>query len=589
MRVGWLTGPCVLLAAATLFSSGCTSPREYVRNGFKVGPNYGKPPAPVESKWIDTGDARLKSRTPENVEWWTALNDPVLNDLVKRAYRDNLTVRQAAYRVLEFQAQRAIAAGNLFPQTQQATAGFTSNAISGATASVQNFAGLAGATGAAGVPAATGFGLMRFSNNFDVGFNLNWELDFWGRLRRAIESADATLDASIEDYDNALVTLIGNVATTYVNVRTFQERLRLARENLDLQEKTFKIVKAQFELGAKNKVDLDQALTNLAQVESLIPQLEIGERQAENQLCILLGIPPQDVQAILGTAPIPKPEPELIVGIPADLLRRRPDVLSAERLAAAQSAQIGIAQAEFYPHIAITGNISWQAARFQDLFSSRALAGSVGPSFQWNILNYGRLVNGVRVQDARFQQLVTSYQSVVLKAEGEAENGIIAYLRSHQIVNALKKGVDASKDGAEIGDIQYKNGKIPFVTLALLQQNLVTQQDQYATAQGNLVLGLIQTYQALGGGWQIRLQQPNAMANGAALPAPANLPPADDKMPPQSRRLVPNQGLGGALASEPPAADVSPPRVVPLALRRAECTLSDPHTGRSLRVVGRLS
>ena len=274
-----------------------------------------------------------------------------------------------------------------------------------------------------------------------------WELDFWGRLRRAIESADATLDASIEDYDNALVTLIGNVATTYVNVRTFQERIRLARENLDLQEKTFKIVKAQFELGSKNKVDLDQALTNLAQVEALIPQLEIGERQAANQLCILLGIPPQDVQALSGPRRSRRS---------TGLGRRhsRGPLAAPARCASAPSAgrrperQIGIAQAEFYPYISITGTISWQAARFQDLFSSRALAGSVGPAFQWNILNYGRLVNGVRVQDARFQQLVTSYQSVVLKAEGEAENGIIAYLRSHQVVRALFKGVEASKDGA---------------------------------------------------------------------------------------------------------------------------------------------
>lgn len=557
--IAWHTRMGALLAAATLLCCGCTSPREYIRNGFKVGPNFAKPPAPVEQKWIDTGNERLKSRTPENVEWWTALNDPVLNDLVRRAYRDNLTVRQAAYRVLEFRAQRAITAGNLFPQTQQANGGFTSNAISAATASFANF-GAAPAT-----PGAPAFGFARFFNTWDTGFNLSWELDFWGRLRRAIESADATLDASIEDYDNALVTLIGNVATSYVNVRTFQERLRLARENLDLQEKTFKIVKAQFELGSKNKVDLDQALTNLAQVESLIPQLEIGERQAANGLCILLGIPPQDMQAILGTGPIPKVAPELVVGIPADLVRRRPDVLSAERQAAAQSAQIGIAQAQFYPIIAVTGNISWQAERFQDLFGSKALAGSVGPSFQWNILNYGRLVNGVRVQDARFQQLVTAYQSVVLKAEGEAENGIIAYLRSHEVVKALAKGVQASKDGAEIGDIQYKNGKIPFVSLALLQQNLVSQQDNYATAQGNVVLGLIQTYQALGGGWQIRLQPPSAPASDGAAPGVPNGGPIDNKMLPQARRLVPNQGLAGAVDTEPPLTDSTPPRVLPLA------------------------
>src|SRR5205807_1136226 len=173
------------------------------------------------------------------------------------------------------------------------------------------------------------------------GFNLAWELDFWGRLRRIIESADATLDASIEDYDNALVTLIGNVASTYTNIRTFQTRIKLANDNLSLQRETYKIAEAQFTAGKTTKIDVDQALTNLAQVEALIPQLEISMRQTQNQLCVLLGISPQDLEPLLGTASIPKIAPEIVVGIPAELLRRRPDVLSAERQAAAQSAQIG--------------------------------------------------------------------------------------------------------------------------------------------------------------------------------------------------------------------------------------------------------
>jgi NodT family efflux transporter outer membrane factor (OMF) lipoprotein len=520
--------PCGTLLAATLLFCGCTSPREYVRNGFKVGPNYAKPAAPVEEKWIDTGkDERLKSRTPENVEWWTSLNDPVLNELVKRAYKENLTLRQAAYRVMEFRAQRAIAAGNLFPQTQQAQASYTANATSGAVASL------------AGLPGT--FPLVRFFNTWDGGFNLAWELDFWGRLRRAVESADASLDASIEDYDNALVTLIGNVASTYVNIRTFQERIKLANDNRALQKVTFDIAEARFKAGQKDKIDFYQAVTNLAQVESLIPQLEIGQRQAENQLCILLGMPPQDLQQLLGTAPIPTAEPELVVGIPAELLRRRPDVLSAERQAAAQSAQIGIAQAELYPHISITGTISWQASSFHDLFNGKALAGSVGPGFAWNLLNYGRLVNGVRVQDARFQQLVMSYQSTVLKAESEVENGITSFLKSHQVVNKLTIGASASEEGAKLGAIQFKEGKIAFVTLALLQQNQLTAQDNLATAKGNLVLGLVQTYQALGGGWQIRLQDNGPEPVDAAAP-PKQMPAVNPKELPMSRLPGPVQG-----------------------------------------------
>ncbi len=294
-----------IVLTAALLLCGCTSPREYIQNGFKVGPNYAKPTAPVEEKWIDNQDKRLVSQTPENVEWWKVLNDPVLNSLVKRAYNENLTLRQAAYRVLQFQAQRAIVAGNLFPQTQQATGSYTANAISKELPT-------------------TVFAPQRFYNVFSGGFNLAWELDFWGRLRRAIESADATLDASVEDYDNALVTLIGNVASTYVNVRTFQTRIKMATDNLDLQRETFKIAEAKFKAGTTSEIDIDQALTNLAQVESLIPQLETSQRQAENQLCVLLGMPPQDLRDLIGVASIPKVAPELIVGIPADLLHAAP-------------------------------------------------------------------------------------------------------------------------------------------------------------------------------------------------------------------------------------------------------------------------
>lgn len=538
--LGWLGVSSLCLVVGAFSSSGCTSPKEYLANHFKVGPNYAKPPAPVEAKWIDEGNKRLVSQTPENIEWWKVLNDPVLNDLVKKAYRDNLTLRQAAYRVLQFKAQRAIAAGNLFPQTQQANGSFTSQAISGRTEQTQ-FAG---------------FSPIRFFHVWEGGFNLAWELDFWGRLRRNLESANAALDASIEDYDAALVTLIGNVASTYVNVRTFQTRIKLANDNLALQRETFKIAEAQFNAGKTTKIDVDQSLTNLAQVEALIPQLEISLRQAENLLCTLLGIPPQDLQAILGTASIPKAPPEIVVGIPADLLRRRPDVLSAERQAAAQSAQIGVATAQLYPIVTVTGSISWQATRFQDLFDSRAMAGSIGPGFQWNILNYGRLINGVRVQDALFQQLVASYQNVVLKAEAEVENGVTAYLQSHQVVRSLGKGVIASEDGVKLATVQYREGKIPFITLATLQQNLVTQQDSLATAYGNLVQGLVQTYQALGGGWQIRLQG-DSHDDAGPPPAPNQIPDVNPKDLPTSQLHDPTR-LPEPIASGVEAAQMLP-------------------------------
>lgn len=507
-------------AALAAFAVGCTGPMEYISNGFKVGPNYKKPPAPVAERWIDEGDKRLSTASPENIEWWTALNDPVLNNLIKRAYRENLTLKEAGQRVLEFRAQRAIAIGNIFPQTQQANGGFSQNANS---ANVVN----------------QSFG-QRFFAVSDVGFNLAWELDFWGRFRRAVEQSDAQLNATVDNYDDVLVTLIGDVATTYVQVRLLQTRIKIAKDNVVIQRENFGIAEALFKGGKTSKIDVDQSQTNLSQVEAQIPQLEISLRQAQNLLCVLLGIPPQDLQGVLGINSIPTAPPELVLGIPADLLRRRPDVRRAEREAAAQSARIGIAEADFYPAIAVTGNVGFAANDFNSLFEGRSMTGSWGPSFQWNILNYGRILNGVRVQDARFEQLVARYQNTVLKANAEVENGTVAFLKSHEVVRQLAISADAAADGVKLASVQYREGKIPFVVVATLQQNLVSQQDQLANAYGQLVISLIQTYRALGGGWQIRLQ---------------NDPPIENLAPPNE---VPKTKLGASVVLGPPQGGANP-------------------------------
>ena len=293
-------------------------------------------------------------------------------------------------------------------------------------------------------------GLKRWYGQWDYGFNLSWELDFWGRLRRAIESDAANLDASVENYDDVLVTLLGDVATNYVTYRTTEQRIKYARENVALQRKTLQIVEGQLKVGIVGELDVDQARSTLEQTEAGIPELEIAQRQAANQLCILLGIPPQDLQARLGSGSIPTAPPEVAVGIPADLLRRRPDVRRAERQAAAQSAQIGIAEAEFYPHIAINGTIGYSAQNFRNLFQQQALAGNVGPSFTWNILNYGRLVNNVRLQDARFQELVATYQNTVLSAGQDVENGLVTFLRAQQRAKSQAASVADAKKAVDI-------------------------------------------------------------------------------------------------------------------------------------------
>ena len=221
-----------------------------------------------------------------------------------------------------------------------------------------------------------------------------------------------------------------------------------------------------------------------------------------------------DLTIELGTAPIPTPPPEVCVGIPADLLTRRPDVRRAERVAAAQCARIGIAESELYPHISVIGNIGLQAEHFTDLWKGTpAMTGQVGPSVQWNILNYGRLISNIRFEDARFQELVTNYQRTVLSADADVEDALIAFIKLHDRVRSLQESVEASRDGVRVAIANYQQGRINFVVVSTLQVALLQQENQLAQSQGDLAISLIQVYRALGGGWQIRLA--DSHRNGA--------------------------------------------------------------------------
>jgi NodT family efflux transporter outer membrane factor (OMF) lipoprotein len=501
----------LILLIASLPTCGCTSLHEYVHNGFKVGPNYGKPPAPVAREWIDAADVRVRTESDDLTKWWKVFNDPVLDSLICTAYRQNLTLREAGFRVLQARAQLGIAVGYLFPQLQNVTGDYTRNAISAETAnSILNF---------------TNSG-KRFYDQWDRGFNLGWELDFWGRFRRAVEADTASLDASVENYDDVLVTLLGDIATNYVRLRTFEQRLKYTRDNVELQRETLKIVETRFKVGTTTKLDVAQAKSTLEQTEAQVPELEIGLREVNNQLCILLGIPPEELRAKLGSAPIPTAPTDVVAGIPADLLRRRPDVRRAERKAAAQSAEIGVAESEFYPHIAINGTLAYSAEQFSHFFRSTALNGTIGPVFTWNILNYGRIHNNVVVQQAKFQEVVAKYQNTVLDAAREVEDGLVTFLKAQQRAKTQAASVDDADEAVRIAVGQYKTGTVDFTRVTQLQTTLVLLQDTLAQAQGEIATGLIQVYRGLGGGWQIRLD-----GCDGCLPATAPSTPAEQSDP----------------------------------------------------------
>jgi NodT family efflux transporter outer membrane factor (OMF) lipoprotein len=466
--------------AFALLLSGCT-----------VGPDFIRPQAKVSQTWLDAGDRRVKTEPSEYRSWWQLFDDPVLDRLIDHAYHENLSLKIAGVRVLEARAQLGIATGALYPQTQQA------------------FGSLQHNRGSARAPQASSGGSLRYRES-DIGLQAGWEIDFWGKFRRGIESANAGLLASIADYDSALVSLTASVANAYILIRTLGKRLDIARENVEIQKENMKIAEARFQYGTASQLDVDQANTALYSTLAFIPVLETQLKQARDALCVLLGLPPTDLEDLLkGASEIPVSPAQVVVGIPADLLRRRPDIRSAELQAAAQCAQIGVAKADLYPAFSLTGNFGFLSSdvgnfELSDMFQWKSRTYQAGPSFLWNILNYGRITNNVRVQDARFQELLIAYQNVVLTAQQEVEDNLAAFVKAQDQAGFLAQSVSFAKTALDLAVIQYRQGAADFTTVLIAQQALLNAQDTLASTLGTISSSLVGVYRALGGGWEIR-------------------------------------------------------------------------------------
>jgi NodT family efflux transporter outer membrane factor (OMF) lipoprotein len=443
-----------------------------------VGPEYKEPVAETQSDWSGIETATLSSDPPLDPEWWkSAFNDPVLNALVETSLEQNLSLRSAALRVMQSQQQLAIALGNRYPQTQ---------ALSGAAQT-----------------STTNLGTDEFYN---LGFNLSWELDFWGRYSLAVRSASAQFDASVADYDGTMISLVANVAQSYLTIRTLEKRLQVAQYNLKLQQQNYEITLAKSTAGAVSELDVDQAEALVYNTTASVSSFEQSLQQTKNSLAILLGRVPQKMDVLLtDIQPIPASPANIALGMPQELIRRRPDIRTAERELAAQGAQIGIAVSELYPHFVIGGDIGTSAANnFSDLFSTGSYTLDLIGSFQWNIFNYGRLRSNIRYQDALFQQLLVDYRSTVLQAQGEVENSIVAYLKTQEQLAAYRVASDAAQRAADISATQYENGMVNFNTVISTLQSLQSQQDLLASTQGSVANNLVQVYKSLGGGWQVR-------------------------------------------------------------------------------------
>lgn len=472
--------------------AACLVPLLTVISACAVGPDYEPPAAETPGDWQLADDAQLSTGAADDAEWWTNFNDPALDAVVERARSENLSLRIAGLRILESRAILGISKGQRWPQQQQINADITRVDISenapNAALGDRNFTDAA------------------------VTFDLTWELDFWGRFRRGIETAEALLEADMANFADALVLLTSETASTYISVRLFEERLRLARANETTQVRALEIATVLFDNGATTELDVTQARTILGVTRAVIPKLETQLRQSKNALAVLLGEPPGAVDSMLASSiGIPEAPPEITVGIPAELLRRRPDIQVAERTLAAQSALIGVAASDLYPRLGLAGSVGFRSSdassilgssELSDLFNSESTTGFLGPFMSWNVLNYGRIKNNIRIEDARFQQLLVSYQNTVLTALAESDNAIVAFLNAKIEAEHLAYSAEAAQRSVDLSAIQYREGQTDFNRVVAALESAIASQDALAQAQGAIAGNLVQLYRALGGGWQ---------------------------------------------------------------------------------------
>lgn len=484
-------GRRLITLACAMIVAGCTT----------VGPDYVEPEAPLDELWRDEYREEFDFSSQQQVEWWRVLNDPVLDELIRRAQENNNNLKIAGLRVLESRALLGIAIGNQYPQGQVVFGDATALQSSESNANTASGADL-------------GFA------QYNLGVSATWELDFWGRFRRGIEAADASLLASIASYDDLLVLLTAQVADAYAVYRTTEEQLRIARDNVTAQERSYQITEVISRNGAGNELDVQRALTLLLATQATIPNLEITLRQSENALAGLLGLPPTDLSDLLGSeGSLPDVPAELHVGVPADMLRQRPDIRQAELLAMAQNARVGVATADLYPSFSLNGTLGLAAAGgtdttrtgdsgFGELFRSESVTYAAGASFVWPFLNYGRIENNIRVEDARLQQALIQYRETVIQAAREVENAMAAFAGTREQDEILQQTVQSALRSTDLSLLRFREGFADYQRVIDAQSAQITQQSRYVANRGNVIRNLISLYRAMGGGWESGVTTP---------------------------------------------------------------------------------
>ena len=435
--------------------------------------------------------------------WWDVFDDPTLENLIDLALHNSPDVEEAAARVLEARALRAAAAGELLPFVD-ATADYTRRRLSETLAGASSLGSGGETAGESGGGTGGAGAFSPESDLFQAGFALNWELDVFGRLRRRVQAADAELGAEVADFHAVRVALAADVGLAYVDVREFQNRLRIAGENAAIQRRSLDLARARFDNGLTTELDVAEALTALQQTLAAIPDLAEQLQQAQNRLSLLTGRVPGTADGDVGSeGRVPVPPREVAVGMPVELLRRRPDVRVAERELAAAVALIGAREADLYPRLSLAGTFGFASDEIDDLFDWDSRAFTIGPGVQWPIFRGGTLRALVAAQDAVTLQRIAAYERAVLTALREVEDALVAYARDRDRRAVLGDAVEAARRAVEISEAQYGQGLVNFDRVIDAQRTLFLAEDELARADASVTADLIRLYRALGGGWDV--------------------------------------------------------------------------------------
>jgi NodT family efflux transporter outer membrane factor (OMF) lipoprotein len=467
----------VIVVAALLDLTSCAA----------VGPNYTPPVSNAPAAWNTAlQDGVTKESTDPQIlsKWWTVFDDPILSELIAESVNGNLDLKQAKSRIREARARRIVAKAGLFPTLD--TSGTYSKSHSNKVT----------------------------NDSYRAGFDAGWEIDIFGGIRRSVEAADANLQASHEDLRDVLVSLTAETGLNYVEARTFQRRLAVANANLVAQEETYNLIQFRYQAGLSDELALQQARYNYESTRSQIPNLRTGVAEAENRLAVLTGKVPGGVDEILSQPhPIPVTPPTVAVGIPAETVTRRPDIRKAESELAAQTALVGVATADLYPKLRLSGTIGLEAMKSADFFQSASRFWSYGPGVSWNVFDAGAIRGNIEVQSAMQEQSLITYEKTVLNAMEEVENALTAYAEEQLRRDRLQDTVDAAQRAETLARDKYRAGLMDFTTVLVAQRSLYSFQEQLAISDGAVTSNLVQLYKALGGGWESAAPSTNAVAN----------------------------------------------------------------------------